>query len=491
MAEAFSKRQEKPTDRTSSHYKQAVARSIRNPPVGYVVNSHHIQCEYRFEEGQENVKKFYPLLDSLEQVFSKPLFCCGGSLQPPDIDKFTLKVKPTKDKEHWLEYKLADLPVEELLKYCSPAPFGDLRKMKTVLDSEVRLAYEIETERFKIDSSARGLEVVPEGICIEKHIEDTLTPGRYVNLDRYKVNVYSEGGFFKPHADSPSGDEMIGTLVLCLPSPHKGGELCVSHDGLEHVFDFSNHSGDKSKIQWAAFYSSCIHEVKPVLEGHRVTITYKITLPNDRHKQRGAEFISGYSVPVKEHFEVSTESLSVIAKNLANVNDELQKIRQQVSGSPSHIGILLKHKYISKGLQQRLLKGEDKVLYDFLIEKQWKCTLMSVLSRYQTAAVYPDSIEDAELEQSHEIYEFNQLPFSPFAVANEAPRNYWPMGFRRDHRKWRAGIPFIDIYRRDENGALVRNNEGHGQWLANDVEAVGVDKIYLESAVIVELCEKP
>ena len=70
-----------------------------------------------------------------------------------------------------------------------------------------------------------------------------------MKLDRYKVNVYSEGGFFKPHADSPSGDEMIGTLVLCLPSPHKGGELCVSHDGLEHVFDFSNHSGDKSKIQ--------------------------------------------------------------------------------------------------------------------------------------------------------------------------------------------------------------------------------------------------
>lgn len=64
-------------------------------------------------------------------------------------------MKPTKDKAHWLEYKLADFPVDELLKYCSPAPFGDLREMKTVLDSEVRLAYQIETERFKIDSTAR------------------------------------------------------------------------------------------------------------------------------------------------------------------------------------------------------------------------------------------------------------------------------------------------------------------------------------------------
>ena len=77
-------------------------------------------------------------------------------------------------------------------------------------------------------------------------------------------------------------------------------------------------------------------------------------------------------------------------------------------------------------------------------------------------------------------------------MSNEAPRNYWPIGLRRDHRKWRAGIPFIDVYRRDENGTvLVRNDEGHGQWLANDVKGVRVDKIYLESAVIVELCEKP
>ena len=75
-------------------------------------------------------------------------------------------------------------------------------------------------------------EVVTGEICIKRRIEDTLSPGRYEKLDPYKVNVYNEGGFFKPHADSPSGDEMIGTLVLCLPTPHKGGELCVSHDGL-------------------------------------------------------------------------------------------------------------------------------------------------------------------------------------------------------------------------------------------------------------------
>ena len=311
MAEAFSTRKAKPTDKTSSQYNQAVENSIRNTPVGYIVNSHHIKWSYRFKE---DIEKYNPLLDSLEQAFAEPLFCCGGSLQPPNMDKFVLKVTPTTpeaNENDWKEYELANIPLDELLRYCSPAPFGDLRKMKTVLDPDVRQAYELESNRFKIErehtymSQSRMVNDIPGRTWIARHIEDSFTPGRSVKLERYKLNVYSGGGFFKSHVDCPSGDEMIGTLVLCLPSPHKGGELCVSHDGLEHVFDFSNHSGDKRKIQWAAFYSDSIHEVKPVLEGHRVTITYNITLPSSvYHKQRHSQHFRPKGDPdsFDEHF---------------------------------------------------------------------------------------------------------------------------------------------------------------------------------------------
>ena len=99
--------------------------------------------------------------------------------------------------------------------------------MKTVLDTEVRLVYEIEAARFKVHRS-------PGMMHIQAHIEDKLTPGRYVKLDPYKVNVYGEGGFFKAYVDNPSDHNMIGTLVLCLPSAHKGGELVINHDGLQH-----------------------------------------------------------------------------------------------------------------------------------------------------------------------------------------------------------------------------------------------------------------
>ena len=419
------------------------------------------------------------------------------------MDKFVLKLK-RQDKENWEEFELSNLPPEELLEFCNPAPFGDVKEMKTVFDSEVRLASEIESERFMIERKhvfkSTGTSIMmfsdfPGSISIEEYIEDTLTPGRSIRLDRYKLNVYSKGGFFRPHVDSPSGHDMIGTLVLCLPSPHKGGELCINHDGLQHVFDFSQESSDSNRVQWAAFYSDCIHEVKPVLDGQRVTVTYKITSSNpDCHKQRSVRSGKEDDEGIEERFEASTESPSLTAKALAEVDSELEKICHQGKSSPSGIGFFLKHKYVSKGLQSHLLKGEDKILFDFLVEKQWKCRLMSVLSRYQTDAIYLYG-EDGELDETHKVYEFNPLLTTPNVPVSDVPSETWPWSrswrMRTEYSRWRVGLPFIDIYRRQQNDEqLVRNNEGGGHWLANEIEDIGVDKIYLDSAVIVELDDK-
>jgi len=47
----------------------------------------------------------------------------------------------------------------------------------------------------------------------------------------YKLLVYEKGGFFLPHRDGEKLDAMVATLVICLPSVHKGGALIVSHEG--------------------------------------------------------------------------------------------------------------------------------------------------------------------------------------------------------------------------------------------------------------------
>ena len=125
MAEAFAEKQPKETDQGAPDYNQAVENSVRSPPLGYVVNSHHIKYDYRF---REEIKIYDPLIDSLERVLSKPMFCCGGSLRPSDMDNCVIKVKPINSEaglENWQEVSLSNPRLDELLEYCNPAPFGD------------------------------------------------------------------------------------------------------------------------------------------------------------------------------------------------------------------------------------------------------------------------------------------------------------------------------------------------------------------------------
>ena len=312
-------------------------------------------------------------------------------------------------------------------------------------------------------------------------------------MDKNKLNIYGKGGFFKPHVDSPSSDSMIGTLVICLPSPHKGGELVVNHDGLQHVFDFSEHAADTKRVQWAAFYSDCIHEVKPVVEGHRITVTYNITLSECSLSDRYFEWDRGASrdkpLDANENFEVSSRSST---RSLTKIDLALRNIRHlQGENSQSRVGFLLKHKYTVTGLHPQLLKGEDKELFDYLNANQWKCMLKSVLSRYQTTMVCIN-IEDMDYEETHEIYEFRPSNSATPFTRNKSPlMSAMHSAFQgitiRDLRQWRVGVPFIEIYRKPDDTKLLRNNEGRESWVGNEMHDVDVDKIYLDSAAIVEL----
>lgn len=59
---------------------------------------------------------------------------------------------------------------------------------------------------------------------IMERIQKHMAHGARLSLLPYKNNVYGEGGVFKRHVDSPrDAENMIGTLVVCLPSKHEGG----------------------------------------------------------------------------------------------------------------------------------------------------------------------------------------------------------------------------------------------------------------------------
>lgn len=70
---------------------------------------------------------------------------------------------------------------------------------------------------------------------------------------------------------------MFGSLVLVLPTTHQGGALRLRQDNNEWIVE-SSLAFDKTKpsIVYVAFYGDVEHEVLPVRDGFRVTLTYNL-----------------------------------------------------------------------------------------------------------------------------------------------------------------------------------------------------------------------
>jgi len=106
-----------------------------------------------------------------------------------------------------------------------------------------------------------------------------------LQAELYKLNVYAPGGFFRSHVDTPWSGQMFGSLVICLPTQFRGGELVVRHQKKEIKYDWSSPVSDPlTGLCWAAFFSDIEHEVLPVIEGYRVTLTYNLYYSADLNR---------------------------------------------------------------------------------------------------------------------------------------------------------------------------------------------------------------
>lgn len=118
--------------------------------------------------------------------------------------------------------------IETLVGYAKPAPYGDLKQGRTNYDPSVRTALELPLSCMVLSSAEMGL--------IQSLVGKHLIPDSKFCFKPYKLNIYREGDFFKPHVDTPRSSEMIGTLVIALPVAHGGGDLIIRHHGHETTF---------------------------------------------------------------------------------------------------------------------------------------------------------------------------------------------------------------------------------------------------------------
>jgi hypothetical protein len=66
---------------------------------------------------------------------------------------------------------------------------------------------------------------------------------------------------------------MFGTLIICLPSAHTGGEVIVKHHGQTKTLKTSD-----ATQSYACWYSDAMHEVLPVKSGYRCVLTYNLAV---------------------------------------------------------------------------------------------------------------------------------------------------------------------------------------------------------------------
>lgn len=143
---------------------------------------------------------------------------------------------------------------------------------------------------------------------------------------------------FKPHKDSEKAEGMFGTMVICLPSPHQGGDVLVSMGGKTETM--STAASSEWECSFLAWYSDVVHEVKPVQSGHRVVLTYNLIYTS--------------SVQLPSVFKLEQDKA-----DLQQTLEDWRAANERANDLPGYLAYPLKHQYTAANISYNHLKGED------------------------------------------------------------------------------------------------------------------------------------
>ena len=191
-------------------------------------------------------------------------FCAHGRLLAP-MPRLNVKGAGA------LSFPVPEAQVQALIAVAERAPYG--KGPATVVDRTVRDCLQIDAARIRLagagwrDAFGRVLTAAADGLGC---------PVDRLDAQLYKLLIYEPGGFFVPHRDTEKADGMIATLSIALPVAGAGGEIVVRHRGRERTMDMT--AAEPSELAFAAFYADCEHEVRPVTEGHRLSLVFNLCL---------------------------------------------------------------------------------------------------------------------------------------------------------------------------------------------------------------------
>ncbi len=236
-----------------------------------------------------------------------------------------------------IAFPILPVQAERLAAIAEAAPYG--RGEETVVDREIRSTWQIDSTKVRI--GGRHWDKTLAGLVAD--IALGLGVSEPVAADFYKLLVYDTGSFFVDHRDTEKAPGMFATMVLVLPSPHSGGELVIKHLGREVVLD--PRPEEPSEIGFAAFYADCVHEVRPVKTGYRLTLVYNLRFVDKKHPLKAPDYRA-------EHGRVVE-----LLRNWASAEDE-----------PDKLILPLEHAYTPAELSFSALKGADAGVASVLVK---------------------------------------------------------------------------------------------------------------------------
>lgn len=223
---------------------------------------------------------------------------------------------------------------DAVCKKGTPAPFGHGEETK--LDPDVRDALEIPANRFQVKWE--------NGAVISNWRELNLPELEIKDIRPYKLQIYRQGGHFKPHRDTIHGKDHMATQIVFMPSHFEGGDLVVRRDGREFRADTGV----------CLFYTDCEHEVEPVTEGIRVTLQLDVF---GHSKTAHVTDILGIS-------QESAEDDEIPASHIKGLNEALDTYWEEEDRD--NVTFLLRHNYTKETLDATQLRGFDSTLFKSL-----------------------------------------------------------------------------------------------------------------------------
>ncbi len=239
-----------------------------------------------------------------------------------------------------------------------PARYG--LQDQTLLDPGVRDTWEIARSRIRIDQRRWKQTLLPELERIRRGLG--LPEDCRLSAALHNMLVYEPGQFFLPHQDTEKQDGMIGSLVVLLPSDHKGGSIQVEHHDEKVSF-----RGSREKLTLIAFYADCRHEVRPVKEGYRVALTYNLRATG-----------GGAGVPSPPAEDATRGLARALGKYLETPPPDSWR------DDPCRLFVyLLDHQYTQRGLAWQRLKNADAARAAALREaaRQLDCEVFLALAQ--------------------------------------------------------------------------------------------------------------